>query len=1211
MNKGDSQKLRRRLRTYEWAAGRASAPLRRARLADLFELWIRQFADASNPPSTLPEGISSSLGGAQLRPPGSDLRGALVLIGRRFEGEETKDGVRVSVGSGAPDWEIHFQRARVISLGTEAAPEPPPRPDTVDEDFLMHAEDFRDGRRDRDLEVQSESLAELLRIFFRRQSDGEMVERDVVAALNRSLPRRLHLVVPPLVLRSAANLLQEDAGTSAMGDTLSITLPEIGETGRTWTLDLRTGTVETRLLPSSTTATPETHQLGSEGSSSRLELTTSLTASISRTKQSPMGSRTTLEPGLIVGPYQLQDLAGRGGMGQVWKAVRSDDESRRVALKTFRRPEKSLLEGLERELRILRSLRRSDYFPLVHDALEEHGRLWIVMDWISGSDLKQHLSSPAHLQSVTRRVLIDWLGQITDRLNFLHSWQPRPIVFRDLKPANVMVDPSGQEPLRLIDFGISHLVAVDGADKVRRGSHGYVAPEIREGKVSPLADVFSLGRLALFMMFGHERFNEIGAGSRPLAHEARGLTKEFVAAVLRLCAPEPSDRPTTVLIAHNSLKAVRGAASRPKRSSTDLDPCHTCGAEFLRAALFCSQCGQERDGGDEPTTPEAPVDTLVEFDTRAPAGGPPAGFDWSRLRAWRSLVELRASADLTKLVCLGQIKVQPYEYQREAAVHVLRAMHGRALIADDVGLGKTIEAGLIIKEYLVRGLVRRCLVVCPPNLLLRQFQRELREKFGLQFAEYRSTGDVDGRERIIGPKGLKKKELVIVSHHRLRRKDTTPLFEGIQWDLVVMDECHHMRNHTKLLARAMRRVTAHSRFRVFLSATPFSGKVDELWSVYNTLEPGVLGSTPREFHDRFCYRQRGDKTWIPDPDSIREVTQPLTIRRRRADLLIAFPGRQARRLPVDLSEDRPLYQRFAAAVAALTNNALIRHQLLQQFCSSFESLHVSTAFRDMPWELQAEIRKRGDESHPKVRRLLRDVIPRLPEQEPILLFTRYRASQRSLERILAARGVRARALLGRDKVQTVTGFQRGDFRVLIAGEGAGEGLNLQFCSLMINFDLPWNPMRIEQRIGRIQRIGQLRREVSVVNLVMEETIEDRVLELLEAKLRLFRNLQGETEQILGELLAAEGASLEAWLAGMLMRDGSVSEREFARRSKDIDRARRKAEQRTKSAGKASDDLLGRSLGESAPDAATPKGPELKPLDLSALFSEEQPRGEAR
>lgn len=834
--------------------------------------------------------------------------------------------------------------------------------------------------------------------------------------------------------------------------------------------------------------------------------------------------------------WHLLRQAGQGGMGRVWEARAIHPPETHVAVKTVSAPSETNRAALDRELRLLRTLQRADYFPVIHDAFTASGHLHLVMDWVPGRTLDSWVLDPG-----ASRVDVDrffhWMEQVADRLAFLHAWPGRPILFRDLKPSNVMYDEETSR-LRLVDFGIGHLVSPDGAEVVRAGTEGFMAPEVRSGTIDVRTDIFSFGRLGLFLLFGRYDFATVSAHSRPLDMEARRLNPALVQACFQLCHPSPRERPSTVLAA---LRHLRTASSKQNTVSAPADGCPTCGRPRLESRSFCPGCGDARrvvGGGEDPPG------VLFEHTTPPPR---PAGALPARVaRAYEEFLAIRAAADLNSLRCLASIDVEPYDYQRKAALQVIGHMGGRAMIADDVGLGKTIEAGLVMKEYLHRGLARRTLLVAPPGLLLAQLCDELRRKFKIDVREYRSNGDSLDERFYVGPRGLDSADHVAVSLRTLSREPTTTTFASLPWDVVVVDECHHIKSPRSKGYRAVRRLVA--RYTLFMSATPFSGKPEELWAVYSALRPGALGGQARFV----SAMERGGG------DEHKQTIRGMTIRRRRAEIMVRFPGREARRLTVTMTQiERQRYLAVVEAAKDTGRGSLAWIQPVLQVSASYEAVRASEAFHRFPAALQRELADLTDADHPKVRAFLERFVDRLPRREKTLVFTHYQSSQSAIVRLLKARGRNAEGLLAASpqRRQELLGWFREDpdAEFLVCGKGAGEGLNLQFCGLLVNLDLPWNPMQLEQRIGRVQRLGQPRRKVAIVNAVLAGTIEDRVLEIMEKKLQMFQSTLGDTEQILGAMFSEEGESFESWVAAAILPDGTLRpERraEFDRRMKE-------------------------------------------------------------
>lgn len=890
--------------------------------------------------------------------------------------------------------------------------------------------------------------------------------------------------------------------------------------------------------------------------------------------------------------YELEEKVGQGGMGQVWRARTTDNlgPQRLVAIKTVKAPTPAHVAALLREVVLLRELKRADYFPTVHEDIRANGQVFLVMDWVEGRNLQQLVVDDG-VTAMDRTLFLLLLRQISDRLAYLHSWQPRPIVFRDLKPSNVMLA-RGTRRVRLVDFGISHLASAADQKQLRAGTRGYMGPEAEVGQASEASDIFALGRTALFLLFGHQQFAKINARSRPPAGDTRGLGNQVVRAALRLCDSNPNVRPASALDAFASLeKAATG--SDTGGASSGLDdlwgaPCRACGRSVIAERVYCSWCGADQDA----QRAKRRSSDLADIQKRPNLFGTAPAAPSSRLmQAWHDLARIRSSADLGTLQCLPYIDVQPYDYQRAAATRVLSRMNGRAMIADDVGLGKTIEGGLVIKEYLHRGLARKVLIVCPPGLLLKQLQQEMEEKFRLRFLEYKSNGDKNPGDNLVGPQGLAKADLVIVSFSMLRGKRHGPRFKQIQWDMLLVDECHHLKSRKTQTYKAIRSLV--TRYVLFMSATPFSGKEEELWTVYSAIRPGYLGATKEDFFNRGFYAGK------PTPE-LRQRIRDMTIRRRRQDLLVRFPKRQ----PVMVSaEPDASYVRAKKIVASATANTTTFARLihLQQLASSYESLVESKLAWSFGQQDRQWLRALQDEEHPKVRTLLERVVPRIPKDEKVVVFARFRASQNALARLLAPHGgslALIQANTGKKKQQMLSRFRDGPERFLICGEGAGEGLNLQFASVMVNMDLPWNPMRLEQRIGRIQRLGQRRKRVTVVTIVVKNSVEERVYQVLSDKLRMFSHVIGETEQVLGRLFDKDNSqSFERWLAEVLTQDLDADVGLMNAKNREIEKATRAVDRDLEEGGRPFDRLFGDADLLAAGDAPMP---DEEHIDLSFL-----------
>ncbi|HHO51891.1 MAG TPA: serine/threonine protein kinase, partial [Deltaproteobacteria bacterium] len=242
--------------------------------------------------------------------------------------------------------------------------------------------------------------------------------------------------------------------------------------------------------------------------------------------------------------YEVIALAGRGGMGAVYRVSRQD---RTFALKTVHTTRTHHIQALQRELALLELVNRADYFPTIHEHFEDDDRLCVVMDWVEGQTLDVWLNGGPHprLPSLDAPTFLHLMTQLCERLSYLHTWQGQGILFRDLKPRNILIDPDTLQ-LRLVDFGISHR----SDQTLHAGTPRYLAPEVYQGQATVRTDLYSLGRVALFLLFGHEDFDRITAHLRPPHMYERDLDPEVVRAALSLCALAPADRPVD---AHEAL----------------------------------------------------------------------------------------------------------------------------------------------------------------------------------------------------------------------------------------------------------------------------------------------------------------------------------------------------------------------------------------------------------------------------------------------------------------------------------------------------------------------------------------------------------------------------------------------------------------------------------------------------------------------------------
>jgi SNF2 family DNA or RNA helicase len=484
---------------------------------------------------------------------------------------------------------------------------------------------------------------------------------------------------------------------------------------------------------------------------------------------------------------------------------------------------------------------------------------------------------------------------------------------------------------------------------------------------------------------------------------------------------------------------------------------------------------------------------------------------------------LRLRDQFDELLCLSRLThIRRLDYQVETVLKVLRTFRGRALLADEVGLGKTVEAGMIITEFVMRGLTRRTLVIVPAALV-GQWQAELREKFGI---EARSSEDAEFRSE--PERAWAEASGVVVASLQLARSARhAPLVREQKWDLVVVDEAHHVKNRETASYQLVDALK--SRYLLLLTATPVENSLDELYNLVTLLKPGQL-ATPAAFRREFL--AKGDPFSPKNRDKLRSLLAEVMIRNTRAlaGRAVELPPRFAQTLIVTPSaSERALYDAVIATVRAAASQGrgrrLSLRSLLEQAGSSAEAVRDALARTEaanaapVPGTLRQVAESAAREPSTKLARLLALLrsTTELPPGSKTLIFTRFRGTLNAVSRGLEVAGIAHSVfhggMSGADKDQAVQRL-RDDVSVMVATEVGGEGRNLQFANVLVNYDLPWNPMKIEQRIGRIHRIGQTR-DVHVYSLCAEGTAEDRILDVLDRRIHLFELVIGEVDMILG------------------------------------------------------------------------------------------------
>jgi len=608
------------------------------------------------------------------------------------------------------------------------------------------------------------------------------------------------------------------------------------------------------------------------------------------------------------------------------------------------------------------------------------------------------------------------------------------------------------------------------------------------------------------------------------------------------------------------------------------------------------------------------------------------------LRAGRFSEPARLRQVLTHIRLTGRLADMIYSmeasdtdvhaHQFKPVLKMLASPTGSLLIADEVGLGKTIDAGLFWTELRARFNFRRLLVVCP-KVLARKWEDELSGKFGLDARAFSAADLLDavrdsdrwqrGFVAVCSLQGLKpprgwdeegspgygpaRAELARLLRERA---DDEPIF-----DMVVIDEAHHLRNaemQSNTLARLLRPTTQH---QVFLSATPIHLGNDDLFSLPSLIDPetyrhptvldaiieanrpiveareaALRGAPLAELRERIEAASRhplligtqkiaavltsldacrdplprADRARLADElDTVNLLANTVT-RTRRRDVQELRVVRQVRALRAKMAPiGREAYDRITRAVHRYASHTdmpagflLATPQRLLASClpaavalwrSRFEDFedededasdedasdkaagvgegaaplvqHLAEACRSLPSTAELE---RHDSKFATFVSALHSLFRKHPA-EKVVVFSTFRSTLRYLARRLAAKGIGCEMIHGavEDRQSVLERFQSNEsVRVLLSSEVGSEGIDLQFCRTVVNDDLPWNPMRVEQRIGRVDRLGQAAESVMILNLLHRDAIDDEIYRRLYERLNVCEQALGGFEDVLGE-----------------------------------------------------------------------------------------------
>lgn len=508
--------------------------------------------------------------------------------------------------------------------------------------------------------------------------------------------------------------------------------------------------------------------------------------------------------------------------------------------------------------------------------------------------------------------------------------------------------------------------------------------------------------------------------------------------------------------------------------------------------------------------------------------------NWHRLAQIADLLSL--THGFTNLLCTEhlaerwkQVGVIPYPHQIKTAEKVLQEFQGLAILADEVGLGKTIEAGIILKEYMLRGLVKNVLILTPASLCWQWYQ-ELYEKFDIQAGIQKSQWDWEHAD------------ILIASIDTAKREPHAKIIQNIPYDMLIIDEAHKLKNSSTAAFKLVN--SLQKKYCLMLTATPIQNNLKELYNLITLLKPGQLGSY-RSFKKKFMIDMRTPK----NPESLRQLLSGVIIRNRRGEGTVEFTKRNVFPILVHLSDaEKRLYNqitnliRKSSKALPFQTNILPLITLQREVCSSFYAAGLTLEKMALKYNLgdESDIVKLISEAVNVKQNSKCDIVEKLAARinDRIIVFTEYKASQEYIRYRLERTNFKTLAFdgsLSRGRKEWVRYLFQKDGGILVSTESGGEGLNFQFCNHVINYDLPWNPMRLEQRIGRIHRLGQTK-DVNIYNLVTKNTIEEHIMFLLHEKINMFQMVLGELDAILLHLKLDK--SFESQLMNIFIRQDS-------------------------------------------------------------------------
>lgn len=538
----------------------------------------------------------------------------------------------------------------------------------------------------------------------------------------------------------------------------------------------------------------------------------------------------------------------------------------------------------------------------------------------------------------------------------------------------------------------------------------------------------------------------------------------------------------------------------------------------------------------------------------------------------RELLDLKVEAQeisketlITELKSYHKVKKNlefELPHQSQGALKILRDLNATALLADEVGLGKTITAGIAIRELIERGLVKNVLILTPPSLV-DQWVAELKYKFELDFKIIENDGDWPTAKFAIA--SLDRVKNYIPGTHAFRHSKA----HEITWDLVIVDEAHKLKDRSTVRWQFVDKIPK-KRF-IMLTATPFQNDLLELYNLMHLLKRGHLG-TIKEFRRKFLHR--GNKRHPLNPKDLKLKLDEIMVRRKRSETIVKYMKRIPKIVPVELTQEEyevyndicdMLKTKYFTADGNEINGKLIIFAILPKITSSskaaiesLERISIDKKYHDKTRELAGLIlqKYKAISKDSKIEKLM-EIVQDIYKEDinaKILIYTRHPTTLRYIVEKLQPFNLKIVEFMGgldrEEKSRRIKEFKEGA-DILISTDTGAEGLNFQFCSNLINYDLPWNPMNVEQRIGRLDRIGQ-KKDMNIYSLATKNTMEEHVVDLIINKMCCIGLVIGELPIILFNLgLDSEAMGGTNKIEEMLMNAFLDSKNNLDRFAKDI------------------------------------------------------------